>query len=76
MYVITFIHELNPTYYAGLMLDTFKDLLCSTSCWYNRPGPIPSNDNNIVSLLIKDTLTSLLGPVSDCTCFYMSVDRS
>ena len=71
MYVVTFIYELNPTYYAGLMLDAFKDLLRSKSCWHNRPGPIPSNDSNIVAISLKDTLTSLLGPVSDCTCFYM-----
>ena len=31
-FVVTF---LNPTYYAGIMLDAFNNLLY----WYNRPGP-------------------------------------
>ena len=38
-FVITFIHELNPTYYAGIMLNAFDNLLCLTLCWHNRPGP-------------------------------------
>ena len=30
-FVVTFIHvtELNPTYYAGIMLDALNNLLCS-----------------------------------------------
>ena len=34
--------KLNLSYYAimlGIMLDAFKDLLCSKLCWHNRPGP-------------------------------------
>ena len=38
-FVVTFIHELNPTYYASIMLDAFNNLLCSKLCWHNRPGP-------------------------------------
>ena len=29
----------NLSYYASIMLDAFIDLLCSTLCWHNRPGP-------------------------------------
>ena len=25
--------------YASIMLDAFRDLLCSKLCWHNRPGP-------------------------------------
>ena len=28
-----FINELNPSYYAGIMLDAFNNLLCSNLCW-------------------------------------------
>ena len=35
-FVVTF---LNPTYYAGIMLDAFNNLLCSRLCCHNRPGP-------------------------------------
>ena len=38
-FVVTFIHELNPTYYASIMLHTFNNLLCSKLCWHNRLGP-------------------------------------
>ena len=31
--------KLNLSYYASIMLDAFKDLLCSQLCWLNRPGP-------------------------------------
>ena len=31
--------KLNLSYYASIMLDAFKDLLCSKLCWHNRPGP-------------------------------------
>ena len=34
--VVTF---LNPTYYAGIMLDALNNILCSKLCWHNRPGP-------------------------------------
>ena len=27
------------TYYAGIMLDAFRYLLCSKLCWHNRPEP-------------------------------------
>ena len=39
-FVVTFIHELNPTYYASIMLDAFNNLLCLKLCCHNRPGPI------------------------------------
>ena len=29
----------NFSYYASIMLNSFKGLLCSTLCWHNRPGP-------------------------------------
>ena len=32
-------YKLNLSYYASIMLDAFKDLLCSKLCWHNRPGP-------------------------------------
>ena len=32
--------KLKLTYNASIMLDAFKDLLCSQLCWHNRPGPI------------------------------------
>ena len=35
--------------YARIMLDAFKDLLCSKLCWYNRPGP----NHNINMFIIK-----------------------
>ena len=31
--------KLNLSYYASIMLDAFKDLLCLKLCWHNRPGP-------------------------------------
>ena len=31
--------KLNLSYYASIMLDAFKDLLCSKLCWHNRPRP-------------------------------------
>ena len=31
--------KLNLSYHASIMLDAFKDLLCSKLCWHNRPGP-------------------------------------
>ena len=39
-FVVTFIHELNPSYYHGIMFDAFNTLLCSKLCWHKRPGPI------------------------------------
>ena len=52
-FVATFIHELNPSYYAGIMLDAFKDLLCSKLCWHNRPGPISkASDSQNFNLLV------------------------
>ena len=30
---------LNLSYFASIMLNVFRDLLCSKLCWYNRPGP-------------------------------------
>ena len=33
--------KLNLSYYASIMLDAFRDLLCSKLCWHNRPGPVP-----------------------------------
>ena len=38
-FVVTFIPELNPTYYAGIKRDVFNNQLCSELCWHNRPGP-------------------------------------
>ena len=38
-FVVTFIHKLNPAYYAGIMLNAFNNLLCSKLCWHKRPGP-------------------------------------
>ena len=38
-FVVTF---LNPTCYAGIMLDAFNNLLCSNLHWHNRPGPSSS----------------------------------
>ena len=29
----------NISYYAGIMLDPFSDLLCSKLCWHNRLVP-------------------------------------
>ena len=29
----------NISYYAGIMLDAFSDLLCSKLCWHNRLVP-------------------------------------
>ena len=26
------------TYYAGIMIDAFNNLLCSKLCWHYRPG--------------------------------------
>ena len=36
---------LNISYYAGIMLNAFSDLLCSKLCWHNRlvPSSNPSN---------------------------------
>ena len=31
--------KLNLTYNASIMLNVFKDLLCSKLCWHNSPGP-------------------------------------
>ena len=31
--------QLNPSYYVCIMLNTFKDLLCSKLCWHYRPRP-------------------------------------
>ena len=31
--------KLNLSYYASIMLDDFKDLLCLKLCWHNWPGP-------------------------------------
>ena len=37
--------KLNVSYYASIILDAFKDLLCSKLCWNNRPGPTHGNAN-------------------------------
>ena len=29
----------NISYYAGIMLNAFSDLLCSKLCWHNRLVP-------------------------------------
>ena len=31
--------KLNLSYYASIVLDAFKHILCSKLCWHNRPGP-------------------------------------
>ena len=30
----------NISYYAGILLNAFVDLLCSKSCWHNRLVPM------------------------------------
>ena len=30
----------NTSYYAGIILNAFSDLLCSKLCWHNRLVPI------------------------------------
>ena len=32
----------NISYYAGIMLNAFNDLLCSKLCWHNRLVPSPT----------------------------------
>ena len=54
-FVVTFIHELNATYYASSMLDAFNNLLCSKLCWYNRPGPT----NRAYNLFLDITINTL-----------------
>ena len=36
--------KLNLTYYGSIMLDAFKELLCSKLCWHIRPGHTYSHD--------------------------------
>ena len=31
--------QLNLSYYASIMLNAFRDLLCSILCWHDSPGP-------------------------------------
>ena len=30
--------KLNLSYYASIMLNTFRDVSCSKLCWHNGPG--------------------------------------
>ena len=41
----------NLSFYASIMLDAFKDLLCSKLCWHNRPGPSASRPSGFGSTL-------------------------
>ena len=34
--------KLNLAYYASIMLNAIRDLLCLKLCWHNRPWPTPS----------------------------------
>ena len=36
----------NISYYAGIMLNAFSDLLCSKLCWHNRLVPTPGHGNH------------------------------
>ena len=42
--------KLNLSHYASIMLDAFKDVLCSKLCWHNRPG------SNKINSMKKDFL--------------------
>ena len=33
-----------------IMLNAFKDLLCSKLCWHNRPGPNIEDVSEIISI--------------------------
>ena len=39
----------NISYYAGIMLNAFSDLLCSKLCWHNRliPNCYTAHDDNL-----------------------------
>ena len=37
------------SYYAGIMLNAFSDLLCSKLCWHNRL--VPTHDTYITSVM-------------------------
>ena len=39
---------LNVSYYTGIMLDAFSDLLCSKLCWHNRLVPSDGSANGNV----------------------------
>ena len=38
---------LKSSYYASIMLDAFRDLLCSKLCWHNRSGPIQEVESGL-----------------------------
>ena len=40
VYLLLYQFDYFVTYYASIMLNAFKCLLCSKLCWHNRPGPI------------------------------------
>ena len=39
----------NISYYAGIMLNAFSDLLCSKLCWHNRLVLTTDPDSNLGS---------------------------
>ena len=46
--------QLNPSDYASIMLNTFKDLLCSKLlCWHNSPGTIYSQSQSRIAFFIS-----------------------
>ena len=58
-FVITF---LNPTYYAGIMLDALNNILCSKLCWHNRPWvwclTIIYNSPVFISIILESYLNT------------------
>ena len=52
--------KLNLPYYASIMLDAFKDLLCSKLCWHNRPGSSPMVTDPMLTMKSSGTAAALL----------------
>ena len=57
--------KLDLPYYASIMLDTFKDPLCSKLCWHNRPGPILN-----FCTICMHALWFRASPIHACTYLY------
>ena len=56
----------NISYYAGIMLNAFSDLLCSNLCWHNRL--VPTSELSEVESFTIDSMirgyTRMFGPGS------------
>ena len=51
--------KLNLSYYANIMLDAFRDQLCSKLCWHNMHGPnhMSSYSDTFICRILQALLT-------------------